>query len=119
MRLRIAERLKEAQNVNAMLTTFNEVDMRCVVFDSGADRARSGVDKAPDGWEEHLMAECLLNHDKHFHLSPCNDLVLAGIQLSDSFGFLTNCDQHFPFPTIFIGPPQQHNGHPQEVQGRL
>jgi hypothetical protein len=34
MRLRIAERLKEAQNVNAMLTTFNEVDMRCVIFDS-------------------------------------------------------------------------------------
>ena len=28
MRQRIAERLKEAQNVNAMLTTFNEVDMR-------------------------------------------------------------------------------------------
>ena len=28
MRLRIAQRLKDAQNVNAMLTTFNEVDMR-------------------------------------------------------------------------------------------
>ena len=28
MRQRIAQRLKEAQNVNAMLTTFNEVDMR-------------------------------------------------------------------------------------------
>lgn len=28
MRLRIAERLKEAQNVNAMLTTFNEIDLR-------------------------------------------------------------------------------------------
>lgn len=28
MRLKIAERLKEAQNTNAMLTTFNEVDMR-------------------------------------------------------------------------------------------
>jgi len=27
MRLRIAQRLKDAQNVNAMLTTFNEVDM--------------------------------------------------------------------------------------------
>ncbi|XP_046643129.1 dihydrolipoyllysine-residue succinyltransferase component of 2-oxoglutarate dehydrogenase complex, mitochondrial-like [Daphnia pulicaria] len=27
MRLRIAQRLKEAQNVNAMLTTFNEIDM--------------------------------------------------------------------------------------------
>ncbi|XP_034233471.1 dihydrolipoyllysine-residue succinyltransferase component of 2-oxoglutarate dehydrogenase complex, mitochondrial-like [Thrips palmi] len=27
MRLRIAQRLKEAQNVNAMLTTFNELDM--------------------------------------------------------------------------------------------
>lgn len=27
MRQRIAQRLKEAQNVNAMLTTFNEVDM--------------------------------------------------------------------------------------------
>lgn len=27
MRLRIADRLKEAQNTNAMLTTFNEVDM--------------------------------------------------------------------------------------------
>jgi 2-oxoglutarate dehydrogenase E2 component (dihydrolipoamide succinyltransferase) len=28
MRLKIASRLKEAQNTNAMLTTFNEVDMR-------------------------------------------------------------------------------------------
>jgi len=28
MRLRIAQRLKDAQNVNAMLTTFNEIDMR-------------------------------------------------------------------------------------------
>ena len=28
MRLKIADRLKEAQNTNAMLTTFNEVDMR-------------------------------------------------------------------------------------------
>jgi pyruvate/2-oxoglutarate dehydrogenase complex dihydrolipoamide acyltransferase (E2) component len=33
MRLRIAERLKEAQNTNAMLTTFNEVDMRCACLD--------------------------------------------------------------------------------------
>lgn len=32
MRQRIAERLKEAQNTNAMLTTFNEVDMRyCII----------------------------------------------------------------------------------------
>lgn len=31
MRLRIADRLKEAQNVNAMLTTFNEVDMSNVI----------------------------------------------------------------------------------------
>lgn len=31
MRHRIAERLKEAQNVNAMLTTFNEVDMSNVI----------------------------------------------------------------------------------------
>ena len=30
MRQRIAERLKDAQNTNAMLTTFNEVDMRYV-----------------------------------------------------------------------------------------
>lgn len=30
MRLRIAERLKTAQNVNAMLTTFNEVDLTYV-----------------------------------------------------------------------------------------
>ena len=28
MRLKIAARLKEAQNTNAMLTTFNELDMR-------------------------------------------------------------------------------------------
>lgn len=28
MRLKIASRLKEAQNTNAMLTTFNEIDMR-------------------------------------------------------------------------------------------
>ena len=27
MRLKIASRLKEAQNTNAMLTTFNELDM--------------------------------------------------------------------------------------------
>ncbi|EFN65702.1 Dihydrolipoyllysine-residue succinyltransferase component of 2-oxoglutarate dehydrogenase complex, mitochondrial [Camponotus floridanus] len=31
MRLRIAERLKEAQNTNAMLTTFNEIDMSCIM----------------------------------------------------------------------------------------
>lgn len=31
MRQRIAQRLKEAQNTNAMLTTFNEIDMRYVV----------------------------------------------------------------------------------------
>lgn len=30
MRLKIASRLKEAQNTNAMLTTFNEIDMRLV-----------------------------------------------------------------------------------------
>ena len=30
MRQRIAERLKDAQNTNAMLTTFNEVDMRYI-----------------------------------------------------------------------------------------
>lgn len=30
MRQRIAHRLKEAQDTNAMLTTFNEVDMRQV-----------------------------------------------------------------------------------------
>ena len=28
MRLKIAQRLKDAQNTNAMLTTFNELDMR-------------------------------------------------------------------------------------------
>ena len=32
MRLRIAQRLKDAQNTYAMLTTFNEVDMRFVVL---------------------------------------------------------------------------------------
>lgn len=32
MRQRIAARLKEAQNTNAMLTTFNELDMRQVSF---------------------------------------------------------------------------------------
>ena len=31
MRQRIAERLKDAQNTNAMLTTFNEVDMSCLI----------------------------------------------------------------------------------------
>lgn len=31
MRQRIAQRLKEAQNTNAMLTTFNEIDMRYVI----------------------------------------------------------------------------------------
>ncbi|VDP11104.1 unnamed protein product [Heligmosomoides polygyrus] len=31
MRLRIAARLKDAQNTYAMLTTFNEIDMRCVL----------------------------------------------------------------------------------------
>lgn len=38
MRQRIAQRLKDAQNTNAMLTTFNELDMRSVamliVYDS-------------------------------------------------------------------------------------
>lgn len=32
MRLRIAQRLKDAQNTYAMLTTFNEVDMRSSCF---------------------------------------------------------------------------------------
>ncbi|EFN79933.1 Dihydrolipoyllysine-residue succinyltransferase component of 2-oxoglutarate dehydrogenase complex, mitochondrial [Harpegnathos saltator] len=31
MRLRIAERLKDAQNTNAMLTTFNEIDMSAIM----------------------------------------------------------------------------------------
>ena len=31
MRLRIADRLKDAQNTNAMLTTFNEIDMRPIM----------------------------------------------------------------------------------------
>jgi 2-oxoglutarate dehydrogenase E2 component (dihydrolipoamide succinyltransferase) len=31
MRQRIAERLKDAQNTNAMLTTFNEVDMSNII----------------------------------------------------------------------------------------
>lgn len=31
MRQKIAQRLKEAQNVNAMLTTFNEIDMTSVM----------------------------------------------------------------------------------------
>lgn len=31
MRLRIADRLKEAQNTNAMLTTFNEIDMSRII----------------------------------------------------------------------------------------
>ncbi|XP_034940072.1 dihydrolipoyllysine-residue succinyltransferase component of 2-oxoglutarate dehydrogenase complex, mitochondrial-like [Chelonus insularis] len=31
MRLRIAERLKDAQNTNAMLTTFNEIDMSKII----------------------------------------------------------------------------------------
>lgn len=34
MRLKIASRLKEAQNTNAMLTTFNEIDMRLVIESS-------------------------------------------------------------------------------------
>lgn len=32
MRQRIAQRLKEAQNTNAMLTTFNEIDMRYISY---------------------------------------------------------------------------------------
>ncbi|KAL1110526.1 hypothetical protein AAG570_008054, partial [Ranatra chinensis] len=31
MRQRIAQRLKEAQNINAMLTTFNEIDMSAII----------------------------------------------------------------------------------------
>ena len=31
MRLKIASRLKEAQNTNAMLTTFNELDMSAIM----------------------------------------------------------------------------------------
>lgn len=34
MRQKIASRLKEAQNVNAMLTTFNEIDMRYGIADT-------------------------------------------------------------------------------------
>lgn len=41
MRLRIAERLKEAQNTNAMLTTFNEVDMRYGALQCKRERART------------------------------------------------------------------------------
>lgn len=33
MRLKIASRLKDAQNTNAMLTTFNEIDMRLIIFE--------------------------------------------------------------------------------------
>ena len=32
MRQRISQRLKDSQNTYAMLTTFNEVDMRCMLF---------------------------------------------------------------------------------------
>lgn len=35
MRQRIAQRLKDAQNVHAMLTTFNEIDMRYVLEGGG------------------------------------------------------------------------------------
>ena len=35
MRQRIAQRLKDAQNTNAMLTTFNEIDMRSVDLVTG------------------------------------------------------------------------------------
>jgi 2-oxoglutarate dehydrogenase E2 component (dihydrolipoamide succinyltransferase) len=31
IRMRIAERLKHSQNTNAMLTTFNEIDMTCAI----------------------------------------------------------------------------------------
>jgi len=31
MRIRIADRLKDAQNTNAMLTTFNEIDMSAYI----------------------------------------------------------------------------------------
>ena len=31
MRMKIASRLKEAQNTNAMLTTFNELDMSAIM----------------------------------------------------------------------------------------
>ena len=31
MRLKISERLKDAQNTNAMLTTFNEIDMSAYI----------------------------------------------------------------------------------------
>lgn len=34
MRLKIAQRLKDAQNTNAMLTTFNEIDMKYVIITS-------------------------------------------------------------------------------------
>ncbi len=35
MRQKIAKTLKDAQNTNAMLTTFNELDMRCIGFYCG------------------------------------------------------------------------------------
>ena len=31
MRLRVADRLKDSQNTNAMLTTFNEIDMSAYI----------------------------------------------------------------------------------------
>lgn len=50
MRLRIAQRLKEAQNTCAMLTTFNEVDMRWASV-----QIFWAVPKAPDF---HLFLQC-------------------------------------------------------------
>ena len=43
MRLRIAERLKSAQNTCAMLTTFNEVDMRLLKTKTKAERTAFNV----------------------------------------------------------------------------
>ena len=46
MRLRIAERLKEAQNTSASLTTFNEIDMSALI--SMRNRFKDEVAKTHD-----------------------------------------------------------------------
>lgn len=43
MRLKIASRLKDAQNTNAMLTTFNEIDMRYVLLELLKNRFNSAI----------------------------------------------------------------------------
>lgn len=59
MRQRIAQRLKDAQNTNAMLTTFNELDMRSVtmlvIYDSLSNTIVQSCESIVYKWRKYGM----------------------------------------------------------------